>query len=1011
MSLSHALKSGIFPIEANPIDIILTAHKENLVDLLQKQIKRHHQIMRKTNNINNARELFQVKGDFSEYELINMDDMKVWSIELTNHTSDKYIVNSAISQMDSVYIDIPHNLLNSQGVSTKHSSFGILRSLRRKKIHQPINDNTVNNCYKCGIVFNMFYRRHHCRACGRIFCHNCSQWNERIPKDLISYVDTKNWIVPGQTSRVCQTCKNNIINFRRIERIVQYFEIVAYPIDLCIKASTLSRDWREAMRIYLSNIRDIQYCVPSTPLTDRDRRAILSNINYIRGHSKWMLQALKIGLAPMGHDIIVLNKNLHTISETHRYSRCVTGSSRIKKCHDMMCDRNCTEELSPFDAIIILNTPLYDTEVKLLALRILENTQFPSDLALFLPIEDLSIQDFILKQPDLFYDFFWLSRINYGLLTDVFRNKLLLENKEKASIVQESIHLISVLDENNDYNDVYKLSQKLQNLKVPFMGPFGIIDKFESDITIKNSATRPIIIKYLSNGTKRAFLYKQEDVRKDAHVVALIRLMYYLCLDIFISSKNSCFLPVTSDPIDIFPSKEIADLFTKDSPISSPHSLPISYKSSQKQNCSLNQKYTMGKQSKNISKQQIITGTPITFNSIGKIPNEIKNHSNQIIFPDVSNPIFQTNKQSIKIQNQPPCNLSIDSIRICSESSKENQNNEETGVSPEVINNVEEYKITNEVLLDQEYRTKCKPFENKILDVKNNDPTIFNGDPIDEAIMLFEPICGEYDKEQQYNNYPDTSSRIFYEKFKQNINYEQSPIKLSTKQSSESTKNTEFLATYRVIPVSKDTGFIEFVPNAATLFDILNRGTISNYLYRSNIDKKVSEVSSNYSASLAFWTVVTFLLGVGDRHLENIMIRDDGILFHIDYGFVFGADSTASFVRLDSNLIEGLGGVEMYEPFKERCCEIFCCLRRHFSLICACLLRLSSIQPPISGYNFTQKFIENFVTERFMLGQTEEEAKEAFSNIIDASRETFINKVSDVIHNTVSSLKVGWWSH
>jgi hypothetical protein len=141
------------------------------------------------------------------------------------------------------------------------------------------------------------------------------------------------------------------------------------------------------------------------------------------------------------------------------------------------------------------------------------------------------------------------------------------------------------------------------------------------------------------------------------------------------------------------------------------------------------------------------------------------------------------------------------------------------------------------------------------------------------------------------------------------------------------------------------------------------------------------------------------------------MIRNDGILFHIDYGFVFGADTTASFVRLDNNLIEGLGGVEMYEPFKTKCCEIYCCIRRHFSLICACLLRLSSIQPPIRGYTFTPDFIENFITHRFLLGHTEDEAKNAFSKIIDSSRETLINKVSDVIHSTVSSFKVGWWGY
>jgi phosphatidylinositol 3-kinase len=80
---------------------------------------------------------------------------------------------------------------------------------------------------------------------------------------------------------------------------------------------------------------------------------------------------------------------------------------------------------------------------------------------------------------------------------------------------------------------------------------------------------------------------------------------------------------------------------------------------------------------------------------------------------------------------------------------------------------------------------------------------------------------------------------------------------------------------------------------------------------------------------LAGYCVITYLLGVGDRHLDNLLLRDSGQLFHIDFGFIMGRDPKPlpQAMRVSKDMMEMLDGKRFFD-FLRHCFTAFIILRK-----------------------------------------------------------------------------------
>lgn len=220
------------------------------------------------------------------------------------------------------------------------------------------------------------------------------------------------------------------------------------------------------------------------------------------------------------------------------------------------------------------------------------------------------------------------------------------------------------------------------------------------------------------------------------------------------------------------------------------------------------------------------------------------------------------------------------------------------------------------------------------------------------------------------------------------------------------------IKTYNVFPINDSCGWIEMVEKSNTLYDIKYKyqTTIQNYIMDLNPNVTVGRIRENFIQTCVSSCVLCYVLGVGDRHMENIMVTRNGKLLHIDFSYLLGDDPKRLNIemKITEDMLNMLGGSasETFNLFKIQCKEAYKKIRLRSSLWYILLTYLVFSVPSIDYYKYNEEMIKNHVIERLVPGEKDSEASMQIIDIVErSSRSNWGENIAEWSHSIGNELR------
>lgn len=223
------------------------------------------------------------------------------------------------------------------------------------------------------------------------------------------------------------------------------------------------------------------------------------------------------------------------------------------------------------------------------------------------------------------------------------------------------------------------------------------------------------------------------------------------------------------------------------------------------------------------------------------------------------------------------------------------------------------------------------------------------------------------------------------------------------------------ILSFECLQTDRRKGFVEMIRNAATLRKIqqkqglagtFNEKSIVEWLMKFNSNElEFVNAVENFTKSCAGYVVATYILGICDRHNDNIMITTSGHLFHIDFGKFLGDAQMFGSIRRDRVpfvftpdmayvISYGSADCEKMQSFVTLCCQAFEIIRKESAALFPLLDLMNSAGIP----GVTRESIR-YVHSTLLPDMSPRDAEDTFSQMIIESLKNRTVQINFFVHS------------